>query len=92
MIPFVLGILRPYAPILTLPAAIVVGIVGSILETMISDRKTPCIESVEERRRRRQQEEGKLLISPEPIADPIKTMQKTILDRNLPPSLISKDS
>ncbi|XP_046683333.1 small integral membrane protein 12 [Homalodisca vitripennis] len=84
-------VLRTYAPVVTLPVAIIIGAVGYTLENRLSRKTTPSIESVEERRRKRQLQLGKVLISPEPIEDPSTIMPRTILDRNLSPSLMDTE-
>uniref|UniRef100_A0A1B6GKW6 Uncharacterized protein n=1 Tax=Cuerna arida TaxID=1464854 RepID=A0A1B6GKW6_9HEMI len=130
MLPYLYQVLRTYAPVVTLPVAIIIGAVGYTIENKWSRRTTPSIERyctdglkflvydpsplctdgiqdfpsrilhlhleidsslqgcVEERRRKRQLQLGKVLISPEPIEDTSTIMPKTILDRNLSPSLM----
>lgn len=86
MLPAVWTILRTYAPIITLPVAAVVGVIGYALENIISDKYTPYKKSIEEQREERQLQElssGKLVDKLEEKA----FVPKSIFERNMSPQL-----
>lgn len=81
--------LRTYAPYITFPVAAVIGFVGYHIEGLISDRQTPSrSKSIEEER-----EERRLIDTIEKDSTQVDSLKerkfipKTILDRNLSPSL-----
>lgn len=86
MLPAVWAALRAYAPIVTLPVAAVIGVVGYALESVISDKYTPYKKSIEEQRDDRIQQEiasGKL---EDKLAEK-NFVPKSIFERNLSPQL-----
>ncbi|ODM93274.1 Small integral membrane protein 12-A [Orchesella cincta] len=86
MFPAIWAVLRAYAPVITLPAAALVGIIGYALENIISDKYTPYKESIEEQRGERLLQEvdsGKLVDKLEEK----KFVPKSIFERNLSPQL-----
>ncbi|KAJ3652221.1 hypothetical protein Zmor_018204 [Zophobas morio] len=50
MWPFLIRTLRHYAPVITLPFAALIGIIGYNLENILSDKYTPYNESIKESR------------------------------------------
>lgn len=93
----ILGLARTYAPIITLPIAIVVGFIGYNAETIFSDKQTPSRQMtvLEERDERRLKElEGEA--PPDHSTRYSKTIPKTVLDRNefrkgMADSVVKKD-
>ena len=84
----ILAFLRMYAPYITLPIAAVVGVIGYNLESLISDKYTPYQKSIEEKRQERLLEENltKDVTSVDSLKER-KFVPRTILERNLSPSL-----
>lgn len=80
----ILRIVRNYAPVITLPFAAVVGLIGYNLENILSDKSTPSIESTKKKR------DERLLTE---FRDELTTLKQhafvpdTIFERNVSPSL-----
>uniref|UniRef100_L7M5L1 Small integral membrane protein 12 n=1 Tax=Rhipicephalus pulchellus TaxID=72859 RepID=L7M5L1_RHIPC len=95
VLPALYAALRVYAPYVTFPVAVIVGIIGYNIEGLISDRRTPNKKtSIDEERKERllheldsQQDVTKV----ERLKD--KTfVPKTVLERNVSPSLKTLDT
>lgn len=91
MWPILMNILRSNAPYITLPFAVVVGIIGYNIESWVSDKSTPFKNSIEEQR------EDRLLKDLENVdAKHIESLKekkfvpRTIFEKNVSPSLQTK--
>lgn len=88
MIPFILAAARSYAPYITFPAALVVGVIGYNLEGYLWHRETPSTPSVESNRIQRLISE---LDSTDPLnVQPLKSnkyVPEAVINRQLSPSL-----
>ncbi|XP_063991806.1 small integral membrane protein 12 [Diachasmimorpha longicaudata] len=80
MWPWVMGVLRRYIPMVTLPFAGVVGVAGYYVEGWLSDRYTPATAPVKDQR------EDRLL---ENIDTGVAKKKHNPLEVNLSPSLAS---
>ena len=93
MWPILMNFLRAYAPFVTLPAAAVIGFVGYKIESLISDKYTPSIQSIEQQR-----EERRLKDLEEKDVKEIDTLKekkfvpRSIFEKNVSPSLQPKSS
>lgn len=90
MWPAVFAIVRTYAPYITLPVSIVIGIVGYNIEGWISDKHTPTKKkSIGEERLERQLKEMDEEKDKDISLKSKKFVPKTIFERNLPPTASS---
>lgn len=95
MLPALYAAIRVYAPYFTFPVALVVGVIGYNLESILSDRHTPHKkQSIAEERKERLLRE---LDAHDDVTavDPISSksfVPKTVLDRNVSPSLKTLDT
>ncbi|CAG9135142.1 unnamed protein product [Plutella xylostella] len=84
MWPILFRFLRANAPILTLPFAAVVGVIGYNLESLLSDKYTPFNKPIQDQRVERQTEE-------ELQGDPTKVeklkYKENVFGKNVSPSL-----
>ncbi|KAH7972126.1 hypothetical protein MTO96_028449 [Rhipicephalus appendiculatus] len=95
VLPALYAALRVYAPYVTFPVAVIVGIIGYNIEGLISDRRTPNKKtSIDEERKERllheldsQQDVTKV----ERLKDK-SFVPKTVLERNVSPSLKTLDT
>lgn len=95
MLPALFAALRVYAPYITFPVALVVGFVGYNFESLVSDRRTPSRKlSVEEEReeRRLQELDAHSDVTHVDTLKDKKFVPKTVLDRNVSPSLRTLDT
>lgn len=87
MWPALFGAARAYAPYITLPVSVVIGIIGYNVEGWISDKYTPTKKlSVEEERLERQLKEMEENESKDYSLKSKKFVPKTIFEKNLPKS------
>lgn len=93
MWPILMNVLRTNAPYITLPFAVVIGIIGYNIERLVSDRSTPFKNSIEEQR------EDRLLKDLENVdAKHIESLKekkfvpRTIFEKNVSPSLQPKNA
>lgn len=95
VLPALYAALRVYAPYVTFPVAVIVGIIGYNIEGLVSDRRTPNKKtSIDEERKERllheldsQQDVTKV----ERLKDK-SFVPKTVLERNVSPSLKTLDT
>lgn len=90
MWPAVFAVLRTYAPYITLPVSIVIGVVGYNIEGWISDKHTPTKKkSIGEERLERQLKE--MEEDKDTSLKSKKFVPKTIFEKNLPPTSSTSD-
>lgn len=92
MWPAVFAVLRTYAPYITLPVSIVIGVVGYNIEGWISDKHTPTKKkSIGEERLERQLKEMEEEKDKDTSLKSKKFVPKTIFEKNLPPTSSTSD-
>ncbi|CAN8008782.1 unnamed protein product [Ixodes pacificus] len=95
VLPALLAALRVYAPYVTFPVALVVGIIGYNLESIVSDRHTPHKkQSVGEERNERllRELDGRDDVTRVERLGDKKWVPNTVLERNVSPSLKTLDT
>uniref|UniRef100_A0A131XEY7 Uncharacterized protein n=1 Tax=Hyalomma excavatum TaxID=257692 RepID=A0A131XEY7_9ACAR len=95
VLPALYAALRVYAPYVTFPVAVIVGIIGYNIEGLISDRRTPNKKkSIDEERKERllhELDSQKDVTQVERLKDK-SFVPKTVLERNVSPSLKTLDT
>lgn len=87
MLPPLIGLLRMYAPVITLPFAAIVGYIGYHIENRFRKEKNPPYHgSVLEKRMQNWDESGKITEESLKLVDK-SFVPKTIFEKNLSPSL-----
>lgn len=95
VLPALYAALRVYAPYITFPVAVIVGVIGYNIEGLVSDRRTPNKKtSVDEERKERLLHE---LDSQRDVTQVDRLKDKsfvpnTVLERNVSPSLKTLDT
>jgi len=95
MLPVFWAMVRSYAPVIMLPVAAVIGIIGYNLENIVSDKYTPYKPSIEEQREERLLEElkakgtGCQVPASTTTLTEKKFVPKSIFERNLSPQLMN---
>ncbi|XP_026474627.1 small integral membrane protein 12-A-like [Ctenocephalides felis] len=84
MWPIIMQFLRSRAPIITLPIASVIGVIGYNIEGWISDKYTPYQESIQDKRIERLSDDKCLENATEVKA---LTYNENVFSKNLSPSL-----
>lgn len=88
MWPALFAVVRTYAPYVTLPISVAIGIIGYNIEGWISDKYTPTKKkSIEEERLERQLKEMEEKKDEDTSLKSKKFVPKTIFERNIPSSL-----
>lgn len=87
MLPVIWGVIRTYAPIVTLPIAAVAGVLGYFLEGAVSDKYTPYKKSIEEQREDRMLEELSTSSGKVDKLEEKKFVPSNVFERNLSPQL-----
>ncbi len=94
MFPIIWAFVRSYAPVIMLPVAAVIGVIGYNIENIVSDKYTPFKPSIEEQREERRLKEVSGTDSG--VADPVQTLTekkfvpKTIFERNMSPQFMKE--
>ncbi|XP_043483884.1 uncharacterized protein LOC122512223 [Leptopilina heterotoma] len=83
MLPFVIGVMKRYAPIITLPFAALIGFIGYNLEERFSSKYTPSTPSINQQRLERSLE----TIVSDIEDEKEKSKKHSPLEVNLSPSL-----
>ena len=94
MLPILWTFLRSYAPVIMLPVAAVIGVIGYNIENIVSDKYTPFKPSIGEQREERHLKE--MHCDSQGVADPVLTLTekkfvpKSIFERNMSPQFTNQ--
>lgn len=86
MIPLLVRFVTRYVPMITVPAAAVIGVIGYNIESLISDKYTPFQESIQEKRLERLAKDPEDLVHVESLKEK-KFVPSSVFEKNLSPSL-----